>query len=136
MSAHDHRVRVPGCFRCELSADEARTARVESFGEAARAEAERRHPYVTPQRGEPRYTRSALSSARREAFAAGAAWARGHLAVHGPTPQEVEAAARAIWANTAPGTPWDEAPEEYRTACRADARAALTAAARAREGRG
>jgi hypothetical protein len=22
MSAHDHRVRVAGCFRCELSADE------------------------------------------------------------------------------------------------------------------
>ena len=25
MTAHDHRTRVPGCFRCELSADEAMT---------------------------------------------------------------------------------------------------------------
>lgn len=26
MSAHDHTTRVPGCFRCELSADEAESA--------------------------------------------------------------------------------------------------------------
>lgn len=69
-------------------------------------------------------------------FVAGAEWARTHLAAQEPTDAEVEAAARALWAEVwidPDEHPWDtEATRAERASCRREARAALSAARAAR----
>ncbi|MFC0673524.1 hypothetical protein [Brachybacterium hainanense] len=96
-----------------------------AFEAAARAEAER---YAHT----PRMNVGTVTDRLAEAYMAGAAATRDHLAAQEPSEEEVEVAARALWERISPALAWDDATEAYRDACRMDARAALRAAAAVR----
>ena len=114
----------------------------DNFTEAARAEAERRHPdSVDVETGEPVDDWGFEEQGRRD-FRDGAEWARTHLAAQEPTDAEVETAARAMRIETLAGTVrpgaaarwWDNgdvSPDEA-DKLRRLARAALSAASAAR----
>ena len=108
------------------------------FTEAARAEAERRHPAPEIETGaQLGYTQTQIREVVRRTFTNAAEWARAHLAAQEPTDAEIEAAARAISAEQdrriglKAGTWWGGA-EYRRNFAREDARAALRAARAAR----
>lgn len=101
----------------------------DDFTEAARAEAERRW---TRGQADGRPLSAYARMNRRIGFEIGALWA----AAQEPTDAEVEAAAKALWAEIWLNPelhPWDtEATEAERASCRREARAALSAARAAR----
>lgn len=94
------------------------------FAEAARAYARERYPSGTD-----------LDRDRRMVVDEFAEWARAYLATQEPTDAEVEAVARKVFETDAPSHEphqWFEVSEYARSDYRATARAALTAARKAR----